>query len=245
MDNYKSPTNFRSVIGKNLFVIYYGWLIEDPDGTPSQEALTIAAARPDLLIASFFTFEPKYLNFSLQVMELLHGAGVRVFAYVDTSYGTRELDTVKLEAADYLGQGVDGIFFDQVYNFLDDSYLDYYQELYNLVHNQGKSVIVNTGIGNTGQDVMKVTDILMVEHAWREQYQHNSWFSEYPAERFMGNSSNEHEVYVDSKLAVEDTQEAWANGIGWHFSTDHYVTLPDWFLTYANKLGYGTPETDK
>ena len=238
-----SQANFRLGVGKNLFVIYYGWLIEDADGTPGREANLIAEARPDLVIASFYTFEPKYPNLSPQVRDLLHGAGVRLIAYVDTNYAQREAAVVEAEVKDYLAQGVDGIFYDQVYNFLDDQYTEYYTELYQFVHSQDKLVIVNTGIGQPGEEIMKICDILMVEHAWQELYQDNPWFTNYPPQRFMGNSSNEHENQVDYAVAVRDTQTGWANGVGWHFSTDHYIELPDWFLDYTASLGYGGPAT--
>ncbi len=222
-----------------MFVIYYGWLIADVAGTPNSAAHAIAAARPDLLIASFNTFEPKYINLSRQVRDLLHQAGVRLFAYVDTGYGQRDRNVVKAEALEYLSQDVDGIFFDQVYNFLDNAQLEYYQELYGFVRNQLRSVIVNPGIGQPGQEIMNVTDILMVEHAWREMYQANSWFSAYPPQRFMGNSSDEHNstYLMDCEAAVKETTEAWNNGIGWHFSTNRYTALPVWFLDYAFSLG--------
>ncbi|HEX2913327.1 MAG TPA: spherulation-specific family 4 protein [Chloroflexia bacterium] len=236
---------YRFIKGKNLFVIYYGWLIADPSGTPNEYARLIAAAKPDLLLASFYTFEPKYLNLSPQVRELFRDAGVRIFAYVDTNYGNRPVEEVKAEAIEYLRQDVDGIFYDQVYNFLDDAKSDYYRELYTLAKNQLRAVIANTGIGQPGEEVMQVTDILMVEHAWRELYQSNTWFKKYQPERFMGNSSNEHPelntVYqIDRNTAQLDTTEAWANGVGWHFSTDHYIDLPEWFLQYAFSLGYGS-----
>lgn len=84
---------------------------------------------------------------------------------------------------------------------------------------------------------MSVTDILMVEHAWRELYQTSTWFKNYPSERFMGNSSNEYPGYaVDYDSAVKYTREAWTNGVGWHFSTDQYVNLPEWFQKYTKTL---------
>ena len=227
---------------RNLYVIYYGWLIASPDGQPNRAAQAIAAARPDALIASFYTFEPKYPNLSPQVRDCLRAAGTRIFAYADTSYGARPLAEVEAEASDYLAQGVDGIFFDQVYNFLDDAQLAYYQRLYALVRQHGKTVIVNPGIAEPGQAIMSVTDLLMVEHAWRGLIETNRWFAKYPARRFMGNSSNEpdseqHFGYlVDKDTALRDTREAWSKGLGWHCSTDRYILLPDWFAEYARAI---------
>lgn len=230
---------------RNLYVIYYGWLIASPDGQPNQEAIAIAGARPDALIACFYTFEPKYYNLSPQVRDLLHAAGTRIFAYVDTSYGMRPLEQVEAESLEYLANDVDGIFFDQVYNFLDDTHLAYYQRLYALVHARTKTVIVNPGIAQPGESIMSITDILMVEHAWRGLLQTNPWFRKYRPERFMGNSSNEpdpeqhFDYVVGPDTAVPDTLEAWANGLGWHFSTDRYILLPEWFSAYARNVRAG------
>jgi hypothetical protein len=227
---------------RNSYVIYYGWLISDAMGTPGPPAAAIAAAGPKALIGFYYTFEPKYTNFSSQVCDMLHTAQIDMFAYVDTSYGNRPLVEVEAETYEYLLKGVDGIFFDQVYNFLDDQLASYYQALHTLVRGGGKSVIVNTGVAQTGEAIMEVTDILMVEHDWRMLYQQNPWYAKYPAERFMGNSSNEagieryFDYRIDCEMAVHDTHEAWANGIGWHYSTDQYITLPAWFLDYARSV---------
>ncbi len=232
---------FGRATNQNLFVIYYGWLIADSAGKPNQVAQCIAAAQPKLLIASFYTFEPKYLNLSEPVRAMLHQAGVSIFAYVDTDYARRDRDIVKAEAYNYLSQDMDGIFFDQACNFLDGSQFAYYQDLYEYVRRYNKLVILNPGIGLPGEEIMNVTDILMVEHAWRELYQTNPWFTAYPPERFMGNSSNEHpelswHYHINCEVATQDTKEAWNKGVGWHFSTDKYITLPDWFSQYASNL---------
>lgn len=226
----------------NLYVIYYGWLIADPAGTPGPAAREIAAAGPRALICFYNTFEPRYTNLSQQVRDLLRAAQVKVFTYVDTSYGARPLAAVMAETCEYLAHAVDGIFFDQVYNFLDDQHGAYYQALYTLVRDSGRSVIVNTGVAQPGEAIMDITDILMVEHDWRMLYQENPWHMRYPPWRFMGNSSNEPGVEryfgyrVTKQTAVRDTREAWSHGIGWHYSTDHYTSLPSWFSAYARTI---------
>ncbi|MFN8472656.1 MAG: spherulation-specific family 4 protein [Anaerolineae bacterium] len=229
---------------RNFYVIYYGWLIRDAAGNPSEAAEAIAAARPAALLAMFHTFSPRYPNLSVQVRELLHAAGMRLFPYVDTDYGDRPLEQVVAEAVEYLDAGVDGIFFDRAYNFLDDGRGAYYQQLYEVVAGCGKTVVVNTGVAQCGEAIMDCTDILMVEHDWRRLYHDDTWHAAYPAERFMGNSSNEPDAdkflgyRVDSERAVQDTHEAWSNGVGWHTSTDRYVELPVWFPTYVRNLDH-------
>lgn len=221
------------------FVIFYGWLVDGPDGAPNAAARAIAAAQPAALLAHVNTFEPVHANLSRPVLDLLHGAGVRVFAYVTTSYAARERGAVAAEVRACLAAGADGIFFDEVYNFLDGAHTDYYRALADHVREAGKTVVMNTGIAETGEAIMGVTDCLMVEHQWRMLYQRNCWWRGYPAERFMGNSSNEPgaRAYLGRRItlnrAVRDTREAWTNGIGWHCSTDRYIWLPPWFEAYT------------
>ncbi len=227
---------------RNLYLIYYGWLIADQEGTPNEAARTIASAGPSAVLAMFHTFTPRYTNLSVQVRQVLHDAGTRIFAYVDTNYGRRALKRVEAEALEYLSNGVDGIFFDRGHNCLDNSRRKYYATLYRLVAGCGKTAIVNTGVAQCGETIMDQTDILMVEHDWRRLYRANPWHARYPAERFMGDSSNEPGAdaflghRIDCRRAAQDTLEAWSNGIGWHTSTDRYTDLPPWFSAYLNHL---------
>jgi hypothetical protein len=227
----------------NKLVIYYGWLVADQVGQPNRVAHQIAAAQPQLLVASFHTDLPGYINLSSPVQELLHSAGVEILAYVPTGYGLRDYVAVESAVHHYLKQGVDGIFFDEVYHFRDKGYLDYYRMLYELVKGEGQKVVLNTGLSQSEPLIMEVTDILMVEHRWRDFYQNCQWRTDYSPERFMGNSSNEPGSYqslgyeIDLSQAVSDTLEAWKSGIGWHYSTNHYITLPDWFEDYAKLVG--------
>ena len=190
----------------------------------------------------FHTFSPRYPNLSPQVRDLLHSAGTRLFPYVDTNYGHRPVEEVEAEAIEYLAAGVDGIFFDRADNFLDDAHAPYYRRLKDLVSAGQKMVILNTGVAQCGEAIMDHADILMVEHDWRRLYQATAWRAVYPAERFMGDSSNEPDAdtflgyRVDGARAAQDTREAWSNGIGWHTSTDRYIHLPLWFAAYVHAI---------
>ena len=55
-------------------------------------ARAIAAARPDALIACSHTLEPRRINLSDDLLELLNGAGVPVLAYLATGYGFRPIE---------------------------------------------------------------------------------------------------------------------------------------------------------
>jgi len=233
------------VSGNQLLVIYYGWLVEDLSGRPNTACELIAAAHPAALVAPRALSQAAALNLSPAVRACLGDAGVQVFAYVPTGYGQRDLGLVKAEVAGCLADGVDGIFFDEGYDCADGAQLAYYRELYATVKAADRIVILNTGSARTGECIMDVTDIVMVEHQWRAFCLMCSWRVRYPAIRFMGCSSNEPGAYaelgymVDGETAVDATREAWARGIGWHASTDRYTELPAWFSTYVERVGYG------
>jgi len=227
---------------ENLYVIYYGWLIASRSGRPNAQAKAIARARPKILIACYHTFTPQWINLSSDVQHLLRSAGIRTFAYTTTSYGTRRVQAIQQQIRQYILGGVDGIFLDEAYNFLDASKEAYYRRLYEYTKELGADVILNPGISDCGEAIMRVTDMLMVEHQWQHFYQANPWRHAYPPARFMGTSSNEPGAIgyvghaVDATQALRDTREAWANGVGWHYSTDRYITLPPWFLDYARTV---------
>jgi hypothetical protein len=86
---------------------------------------------------------------------------------------------------------------------------------------------------------MALADYLMLEHQWRDAVAHSPWMAAYPADRFMGVSSNEGNAmgyYVDEHRACADAREARQRGIGWHASTDRYIELPAWFASYMQAL---------
>jgi len=231
------------VSSNHFYVIYYGWLIAGESGAPNRAARMLAAAQPSMLIGAYATAQPRLVNMSPQVRELLHAAGTQLFAYVPTDYGAREIGEVKAEVADYLANGVDGIFYDEMYPFTDDAKQEYYRQLYALAKDRGRAVVANTGVAGSGEGIMSVTDILMVEHQWRAFHHTSEWRSSYSPERFMGTSSNEPGAHaclgyaIDETVAVRDTRAAWSQGIGWHYSTDRYVALPAWFSRYVRALG--------
>jgi hypothetical protein len=219
----------------NPYVIYYGWLADDESGAPNDAAKRIAAARAPLLVAAYWTEPRTHRSLSDEVLALMHAAGTEVYAYVRTGWGSADLQQAKAAASDYLAGGADGIFLDETFNFLDSSKLLYYRALAQLVRGAGKKLIANPGVSRCGEEIMSVADRVMIEHEWRSFGAHSAWRSRYPADRFMAVSSNEESGMgypLERERAIEDTREAWNAGIGWHTSTDRYVSLPDWFDDY-------------
>ena len=222
------------------YVIYYGWLTEEHGGM-SDDARRIAGAKPPLLIAPLMTAEPDvHVNLSPRVLSAMEDAGTEVSAYVATGRGARDLALVRREVEAALERGVDGIFFDETPGMPGATDFDYYGELAELVHTQGRHVIVNPGVSRCGQRMMDFADRVMFEHGWRNAASDSAWTVLFPADRFMGVSSNEEGeamgYHVDEARAIADTREAWSRRIGWHASTDRYARLPRWFEAYINAV---------
>jgi hypothetical protein len=220
----------------NTYVIYYGWLADEAHGEPNDEARAIAAAKAPLLIAHAWTAEPdRHRNLSPQVLSLMRDAGTPVFAYVATNSGKARLDDVVALVDDCLDGGADGLFFDEADPLRDEARFEYYGALAKRIRDRGKRVILNPGVAQCGERIMEAADYVMVEHQWRNLRSGSLWSFRYPADRFMGVSSNEGNAMtyvVDRERALADTREAWQRGIGWHTSTDTYIELPEWFAAY-------------
>jgi len=224
----------------NSYVIYYGWLTDSAQGRPNAAAMSIAAARPALAIVQARTAAPAgHRNVSPQVLALMHQAGVRVYAYVATSWGHADLRDVARATNDALDAGVDGILIDEADPLCTSARYNYYRAISDYIRARGKGLIFNTGVASCGQPIMALADYLMFEHQWRDARAQSPWMAAYPAERFMGVSSNEGNpmgYYVDERRACTDAREAQQRGIGWHASTDRYVDLPWWFGSYMQAL---------
>ena len=226
-------------VGKT-YAIFYGWLSDDRSGAPNGVARAIAHAKVPLLIANFWTAPPdRHQNLSAQVIALMHAAGTQVFGYIATGWGEADRGEVQQEIDEYLGAGIDGIFFDEADSLCSDGKLEYYASLAARVRERGGKIILNAGVAQCGEKIMKECDLVMVEHAWREARIRSPWLRRYPADRVMGVSSNEANAMgyvVDEARAIEDTREAWRSGIGWHTSTSGYVELPEWFDGYVSAV---------
>jgi hypothetical protein len=219
----------------NTYTIYYGWLIEGGHGAPNDAAKRIAAAALPILVCDFWTREfERRPNMSSKVLSLMQSAGTAVYAHLETRWGEADVEDVKQRASECLDQGADGIFFNQTADLVGDYQLEYYQPLFKHVRTYGKRVILNPGCARIGQGMAAISDLMMVGHHWRSLGTDCGWSPACP-ERFMGVSRNDDGGMgypVDLDTAVRDTKEAWALGLQWHTSTDHFTELPDWYEAY-------------
>jgi hypothetical protein len=117
----------------------------------------------------------------------LQAAGIKVFGYVDSNYGTVPINTVLTQSTNfYSWMGVNGIFIDQAST--NCGLTSYYNQVYTLVKNRGGEVILNPGTP-TNECYMAVGDIMLsAETSWAaysaSSYPSPSWVTKYPRTRF-------------------------------------------------------------
>jgi len=226
-------------IAYRKFVVYYGWY-SDHGGKLGSDIDRIISAKPEFVISPYYTSTGQ-VNLKPEVFEKFHSNGIKVMVYIATGNAERNLDSVIGEMKTGFGSGADGVMLDEVALLQTQPQVDYYKKIYDYAKSFGidKVVIANPGSILVSEKVMSVSDIVSFEHQWRLA-PHIDWFSNYPATRFMGISSNDITnvmgYKVDGEVAVSDTVEAWQSGIGYHFSTDAYTGLPSWFGDYQSGL---------
>lgn len=221
---------------ENLYVIYYGHLV-DKNGTATEQTTRILAAKPELVIVPY-SFPDGELNLTPEVHQQFRDAGIRVLTYTWTNYGERDLNAVKADIDSQMASDVDGIFIDEVTNIETDAEQSYYAAIHRYVksYGQDKLVVMNPGSFKVTERVMLISDIVSLEEEWVYQNQ-IPWKDRYPSSRFMGVSSNEYCTgCVTESNAAGKTAEAWDAGIGYHYATDMYIDLPAWFDSYAQQV---------
>jgi hypothetical protein len=221
---------------ENLYVIYYGHLV-DSNGETTEQVSRILVAEPELVIVPY-SFPDGELNLTPEVHQQFRDAGIKVLTYTWTNYGARDVNAVKADIDTQMASGVDGIFVDEVTNIETDAEYGYYAAIHQHIksHGQDKLSVMNPGHYQVTERVMQVSDIVSLEEEW-VYYDQMEWINKYPPSRFMGVSSNEYcGSCVDESNAAGKTAEAWDAGIGYHFSTDMYIDLPAWFDRYASQV---------
>lgn len=221
---------------ENLYVIYYGHLVDD-NGEMTEQTLRIIEARPELAIVPY-SFPDGELNLTPEVHQAFKEAGIKVLTYTWTDYGARDLNAVRADIDAQMASGVDGIFVDEVTNIETDAEYDYYASVHQHIksHGQEKLSVMNPGHYQVDERVMQISDIVSLEEEWI-YYEQISWMDKYPPSRFMGVSSNEYctTACISESNAAVKTGDAWSAGIGYHFSTDKYIDLPVWFDSYVSQ----------
>ena len=117
----------------------------------------------------------------------VRAAGIRVIGYVHTSYGARDMATMKAEVDAYKSRyKVDGIFFDEASD--QASRVPYYQELANYVRSTtGTYVMLNPGV-YPNEGYIAIADSHMVFENFYSVYLSSnppSYVTKYPASKFV------------------------------------------------------------
>ncbi len=221
---------------QNLYVIYYGHLV-NPDGSITEQASRIIEAKPSLVIVPY-SFPDGEPNLTAKVHQMFKDAGIKVLTYTWTKYGERNIGEVRTDIDSQLAAGVDGIFVDEVTNIMTDNEFIYYSVIYNYIksHDKDALVVMNPGHYKVTEKIMQMSDIVSLEEEW-VYHDQIAWMKNYSPTRFMGVSSNEYcDQCVTESNAASKTLEAWNSGIGYHFATDRYIDLPGWFSGYASQV---------
>lgn len=229
---------------KELYVIYYGNLHRN--GAVTDEVAQIIAAKPTMAVLPYMS-PGGQLNLTPDIHEQFTDAGIQVITYTWTNYGNRDINEVFAEIDAQMAAGVDGIFVDEVTNIVTGAEYNYYSQIYRHAKSYGedKVVIMNPGHYKVTERIMSITDIVSLEEEW---VYHDSipWKTKYAPARFMGVSSNEYcGSCINNENALQKTTEAWASGIGYHFATNVYIELPDWFGSYAQAVGEEKEKEEK
>ncbi|MBK8478620.1 MAG: hypothetical protein IPL39_20770 [Opitutaceae bacterium] len=169
-----------------------------------------------------------------QVIRDLRAKGGRVFGYVSTAYGARDLAAVQADIALWYSRyGVDGIFLDE--QAATDEAFGYYRALHDdVVYTRGGLVIGNPGTA-TIERYMEVNEVTCVFETagptgfptWTPPV----WTAGYPASKFYVLPYNS----SAADMAAYVTRAA-ANRAGWIYVTDDTLpnpwdTLPSYFET--------------
>ena len=175
--------------------------------------------------------DTKYRPAIAAAIQSARASGIFVVGYVYTGYGQRDPAVVRNRVdAVYKNYQVDGIFFDEVptgcrtVNPFGGTNYSYYQQLGEYVRAGqagGRLVILNPGTQPANDCWMSIANILVTAESssladYTTNYQDQSWFHQYPPERFW------HIVYAapgEDQLG-QILALSQARGAGWLYVTD-------------------------
>jgi Spherulation-specific family 4 len=112
-------------------------------------------------------------------------AGIKLYGYVDTTYGARSAAAIKTDIANYKAwYGITNIFFDETPWACDNT--AYYVDLQSVVHANGGTGILNPG-GSSLECWAPVGDIIVNfegSGATYDSWSPDAWTNQYPASKF-------------------------------------------------------------
>ncbi len=154
---YTAPSNWGQVVSSNV-----GGVID-------------AIVNPNNGVGS--TIRDSFVN----GIASLRSAGIGVFGYVSTSYGTRNINVVKTEIDTWQQwYAPSGIFLDEADNTNDANKAAYYAELYNYIRSKGMTVIINPGAMTTEAYMNRSDAACIFESAPLSPIPYPTWGGMYP-----------------------------------------------------------------
>ncbi len=164
-------------------------------------------------------------------------AGIKVYGYVHTSYGARAATDVKAEIDMYKSwYNVTDIFFDETPT--SATYLTYYQDISNYVHQNGGKVVLNPGT-TPDERYLGFADIIMNFENTASVYQtatFPSWINNYPASRFVHLVYDTPDSSLSSVLTLSQSRNAGYVYITNDILPNPWDTLPSYMSTEINAL---------
>lgn len=218
-----TPTPLGSICQKLFIPAYFApgslWTTADNNASKIFGMIMNPASGPGTSASSSY----------VSAVNTAKSAGMRVYGYVHTSYGTRSSATVKAEIDDYKNwYGVTDIFLDEA--AADTANLAYYQDVDGYIHQNGGLVTLNPGT-TPAEQYMSVADSIVNFEGTASSYQSASfpsWIANYPASRFV------HLVYAASSSSLSSILSlSSSRHAGYLYVTDDVAPNPwDTLPTY-------------
>jgi len=169
----------------------------------------------------------------------LRSAGMGVYGYIYTGYGTRDMAIVKSEVDKWLNwyAPITGIFVDEAEYRSNQPDIPYYAELYNYISAKGLKVVNNPGTMTTEGYINTADTTCIFESAAPNSFSMPLWTWNYPSSKFCFLAYG---ASVEQMRTLVDT--ARRNNIGYVYITnvsvgDYWASLPSYLVEEASLLG--------
>ena len=199
-----------------LAMVYYG----QHDSYTDQR---IVNARPEFLIdntpAGFWhgTCDSAYFQ----------SFGIKVFSYIDASYGARSLSSNYVLIDAIAAEGTYGVFMDQA----SPSATIYNQSIYNYAKSRGLVVMINPGMPYVDASIYSVADYVMTDEHYQGRPPTAVEAAHLSQTVVIGFGA------TSGQQAAAWSNAAWSNGFPytWHEAIE-YMSLPVWMEEYISLL---------
>lgn len=167
----------------------------------------------------------------VSAVKAAQAAGIKVFGYVYTKYGTRPAADVLADVQKHINfYNVDGIFFDEVSSSV--SALPYYQSLADAVHALPDMIVALNPGTHPAEGYMNVGDIIMTFEGTYAKYAKlkvPAWTAKYPATRFWHLIHTTPQSQLGAAIELSKSRNAGFVYVTDDIMANPYDTLPTYF----------------